>query len=161
MMARLVRITLSVSLVRAAMEELTVEWCESPDNELLDISDKSASDNVLKRFIQVYESFPELWNTASPSYHNKYKRNLALANLLIIYKEIKPDAKVADVRKKINTLRSNCRREINKVKASMQSSGSLENVYKPTSWVFYALKFLHNTECPVTFIEEEESEVRQ
>ena len=30
----------------------------------------------------------------------KYKRNEALAKLLVIYKDIKPDAKVVDVRKK-------------------------------------------------------------
>jgi len=55
----------------------------------------------------LYEQLPELWNSATPSYSNKYKRNEALAKLLLIYKKIKPDAQVVDVRKKINTLRSN------------------------------------------------------
>lgn len=30
--------------------------------------------DCLQRFIAVYESFPELWNKALPSYMNKYKK---------------------------------------------------------------------------------------
>ena len=114
--------------------------------------------SVLKRFILLYE-LPELWNSASPSYSNKYKRNEPLAKLLVIYKEIKRDAKVADVRKKINTLRSNCRRELNRIKAYKRSGSATDEVYKPSSWVFYALKFLHNIECPATLMVDEESQV--
>jgi len=83
--------------------EDAIEWSESPDP---DTSEKNNS-SVLKTFILLYEQLPELWNSASPSYSNKYKRNEALAKLLVIYKEIKADAKVVDVRKKINTLRTN------------------------------------------------------
>jgi len=83
--------------------EDAIEWPESPDP---DTSEKN-NNSVLKTFILLYEQLPELWNSASPSYLNKYKRNEALANLLVIYKEIKADAKVVDVRIKINTLRSN------------------------------------------------------
>jgi hypothetical protein len=89
----------------------------------------------------------------------KCKRNEALAKLLVIHKEMKPDAKLVDVRKKINTLRSNCRRELNKIKASKRSGSGTGEVYKPSSWVFYALKFVHNVECPATLMENEESQV--
>jgi len=138
------------------MEDV-MEWPESPDPNT---SEKN-NNSVLKRFILLYEQLPELWNSASPSYSNKYKRNEALAKLLVIYKEIKRDAKVADVRKKINTLRSNCRRELNRIKASKRSGSGTDEVYKPSSWVFYALKFLHNIECPATLMEDEESQVRK
>ena len=109
-----------------------MDWPESPDP---DTSEKNIN-SVLKRFILLYEQLPELWNSASPSYSNKYKRNEALAKLLVIYKEIKRDAKVADVRKKINTLRSNCRRELNRIKASKRSGSGTDEVYKPSSWCF-------------------------
>jgi len=77
--------------------EDAIDWPESPDP---DTSEKN-NNSVLKRFILSYEQLPELWNSASPSYSNKYKRNEALAKLLVIYKEIKPEAKVVDVRKKL------------------------------------------------------------
>jgi hypothetical protein len=90
---------------------------QSPEPDTNENNNKSA----IKRFIVSYEQLPELWNSAGPSYSNKFKRNEALAKLLVIYKDIKPDAKVVDVRKKINTLRSNCRRELNRIKASKRS----------------------------------------
>jgi len=74
-----------------------IEWPESPEP---DTSEKN-NNSVVKRFILLYEQLPELWNSASPSYSNKYNRNEALAKLLVIYKEIKEDAKVVDVRKKL------------------------------------------------------------
>ena len=83
--------------------EDAIEWPESPEP---DTGEKN-NNSVLKTFILLYEQLLELWNSASPSYSNKYKRNEALTKLLVIYKEIKVDAKVVDVRKKINTLRSN------------------------------------------------------
>lgn len=104
--------------------------------------------DCLQRFIAVYESFPELWNKALPSYMNKYKKKIALEKLLTIYKEIKPNATVKDVTKKLNTLRSNFRRERNKIKSSSRSGAGTDEIYKPTSWVFYALKFLEDTESP-------------
>ena len=74
-----------------------IEWPESPEP---DTSEKN-NNSVVKRFILLYEQLPELWNSASPSYSNKYNRNEALAKLLFIYREIKEDAKVVDVRKKL------------------------------------------------------------
>ena len=62
--------------------EDAIEWPESPDP---DTSEKN-NNSVLKTFILLYEQLPELWNSASPSYSNKYKRNEALAKLLVIYK---------------------------------------------------------------------------
>jgi hypothetical protein len=140
--------------VQAAMED-GGEWSESADTS--EKNNKSA----LKRFIVSYEQLPEPWNSASQSYSNEFKRNEALAKLLVIYKDIKPDAKVVDVRKKLyKTLRSNCRRELNRIKASKRSGSGTEEAYKPSSWVFHALKLLY-IECPTTLMEDEESQVRK
>jgi hypothetical protein len=62
------------------MEDGT-EWPESPN---CDTSEKN-NNRVLKRFILLYEQLPELWNSASPSYSNKCKRNEALAKLSSLF----------------------------------------------------------------------------
>lgn len=92
---------------------------------------------------------PELWNPTSPNYINKTKRNTALDKLLEVYKKIKPTANRVDVRRKINTLRTNYRKELKKILSSKRSGSGTDEVYKPTSYVFYALQFLDKFEQPV------------
>ena len=57
---------------------------------------------------------------------NEYKRKkVAVAQLLEILKELKPEAKEADVSKKLNTLCSNFRRELNHIISSARSGFNL------------------------------------
>ena len=79
---------------------------------------------VLRNFIETYEALPELWNPTNPVYLNKTKRNIALDKLMNIYIKIKPGASRADVRRKINTLRCNYRKELKKVLTSKRNSPS-------------------------------------
>jgi hypothetical protein len=95
------------------------------------------------------EAIPELWNPTSPSYLNKTKKNIALDKLLNIYIKIKPRASHADVRRKINTLRCNYRKELRRIVSSKRSGSSADEVHEPTSWVIYALQFLDKFEQPV------------
>lgn len=67
---------------------------------------------IEKEFILSFESLPELWDKTHTLYCNKYKRNDALRKLLDIYIKVKPGATIEDVKKKINVLRSNYRREL-------------------------------------------------
>ncbi|KAG5870747.1 hypothetical protein JTB14_022000 [Gonioctena quinquepunctata] len=134
---------LNGDLVNAIMEN---ERCET--DAFGELPTGAGDRDCLQRFIEVYESFPELWNKAHPSYSNKYKKNMALEKLLVIFKEMKPNATVKDVTKKLNILRSNFRRELKKIKSSSRSGAGADEVYKPTSWVFYMLKFLEDTESP-------------
>ncbi|XP_044730224.1 uncharacterized protein LOC123293463 [Chrysoperla carnea] len=99
-----------------------------------------------QQFIDLYETLPELWNPKNLAYIDKNKRNQALDKLLTICKKVNKNANREDVRKKINTLRSNYKKEMNKIIASKSSGAGPEDVYKPTSWTFYALKFLQNAE---------------
>ena len=85
----------------------------------------SAKDLILKRFIETHETLPELWNESHASYTNKYKRKVAVSQLLEILKELKPEAKEADVPKNLNTLRSNFRKEFNRIKSSARSGFNL------------------------------------
>ncbi|XP_055633572.1 uncharacterized protein LOC129773929 [Toxorhynchites rutilus septentrionalis] len=103
---------------------------------------------VLKSFITTYEKLHVLWNPTDPNYKNKIKRNAALIKLQAIYVKCKPGATLSDVRRKINTLRSNYRKELNKIEESKRSGAATDNVYIPSSWVFHALKFLNILEQP-------------
>jgi hypothetical protein len=92
--------------------------CEVPVNEAIPEEDDLRNDEVLRNFIETYEALPELWNSSHPSYMNKTKRNLALDKLGNMYRKMKPGANRADVRRKINTFRSNYRKELKKTVTS-------------------------------------------
>ncbi|XP_017477060.1 PREDICTED: uncharacterized protein LOC108367033 isoform X2 [Rhagoletis zephyria] len=103
----------------------------------------------LKEFIIQLESMPELWDPSSKSYMNKIKRTAGHEKLLLILKKINDNATVGDVRKKINSLRSNYRKELKKIIDSKRSGAGTEDVYIPKSWTFNALHFLNKNEKPV------------
>ncbi|XP_055622402.1 uncharacterized protein LOC129765969 [Toxorhynchites rutilus septentrionalis] len=56
---------------------------------------------------------------------------------------------VCDVKRKINTLRSNYRKELKRIEDSKRSGTGADDVYSPSSWVFHALQFLSKFEQPV------------
>ncbi|XP_045446733.1 uncharacterized protein LOC123654921 [Melitaea cinxia] len=96
-------------------------------------------------FILMFESLPVLWDPNHPYYTNKYKRHTALLRLVPILKRTKPDATTIDVKKKINSIRSNYRRELRKVLAT-QDPGDDDEVYEPKIWYFPYLDFLRKLE---------------
>ncbi|KAJ8873886.1 hypothetical protein PR048_024722 [Dryococelus australis] len=77
------------------------------------------NDTQLCAFIELRETLPELWNPDNPSSSNMHKRNVALDKLLVVYKEMKPTATRDDARKKLNSLRTNLRKELKKIESSM------------------------------------------
>ncbi|KAM3960168.1 uncharacterized protein ACR2FA_005799 [Aphomia sociella] len=99
--------------------------------------------NREKKFICAYRNLPILWNTKHPDYSYKHKRKVALHQLLGVYKLTKPTATIFDVRMKINTLRSNYRRELKRVVLSKATADSPLDIYKPKSWSFELLNFLN------------------
>lgn len=115
--------------------------------------------DVLRSFITSFEVLPELWDPNHGSYKNKFRRKESLKKLLPIYKKIKPNANETDVKNKLNSLRTNYRKELKKIIASKRSGSGTEDVYKPTSWVFHALQFLGKSELPVGHHSLEQSEV--
>uniref|UniRef100_A0A1A9WCE1 MADF domain-containing protein n=1 Tax=Glossina brevipalpis TaxID=37001 RepID=A0A1A9WCE1_9MUSC len=96
----------------------------------------------LRAFIQTYRNLPVLWDTSLRDYTNRDKRAEAYQQLVPIYRYLKRDANLEDVKKKINTLRTNYRKEL-KVVESARREG---NVYQPRCWTFYELDFLRNAE---------------
>lgn len=61
---------------------------------------KYANRDIIKNFIETYETLPELWNSLIPAYQNKYNRNSVLNKLLTIYSQTKPYTTIGDLRKK-------------------------------------------------------------
>ncbi|XP_066985173.1 uncharacterized protein [Macrobrachium rosenbergii] len=99
---------------------------------------------VLGEFIEIYKSEPCLWKIKSSDYHDRDKKDAAYRKLVLKLKEIDPDANVNVVKKKINNLRSNVRKEKKKIDSSMKSGASTDNVYKPSLWYFNLFDFIND-----------------
>ncbi|KOB68023.1 Uncharacterized protein OBRU01_18870 [Operophtera brumata] len=102
----------------------------------------------LEEFIEIYKSEPCLWRVKCKEYHDRDKRSAAYGKLIAKLKELEPDATKEDVIKKINTLRSNVRREKKKYDESVKSGASSEDIYKPTLWYFELFDFIGDQDVP-------------
>lgn len=106
---------------------------------------------TLRQFIEKYEGLPSLWNPTDAFYTNKTAKNRAFDELKEIYRKIKPNCTREVVKKKINSLRTNYRKELKKILNSKRSGNGADAVYEPKSWVFYSLQFLDSFEQPVGY----------
>ncbi|CAD1479835.1 unnamed protein product, partial [Heterotrigona itama] len=98
-----------------------------------------------KEFIELYKSFPCLWDVRSKSYMDRNSRNDAINVLVEKCKEINPLSNKDFVNKKIHNMRCSFRRELKKVKQSRSKHTSQDNVYIPSLWYFDILSFI--TDC--------------
>ncbi|XP_026749272.2 uncharacterized protein LOC113510053 [Galleria mellonella] len=109
------------------------------------VDDKNALRSKEREFIvdciHLYRELPALWNVKSKIYHDRLQKTKAYDLLLAKYKEMYPDAKKEDVKRKFNILRTNYRKELKKYIHSMKHGGS---TYKPSLWYFDEMNFLHN-----------------
>lgn len=112
------------------------------------VSESQSEREILEHFIDTYRQLPELWNTTSNDYSNRDKKKEGYIKLLNIYKKVKKDAKIEDVKKKINSLRTNFRKELKKIKDSQRTGSATTDVYEPSSWLFFHLQFLKDVETP-------------
>lgn len=62
-------------------------------------------------------------------------------------KEHDPTANIDLTKRKMNTLRSNFRRELKKQMHSRKSGAGADEIYEPTVWYFKDLDFLKDQEC--------------
>ncbi|XP_049295608.1 uncharacterized protein LOC125770249 [Anopheles funestus] len=100
------------------------------------------SRDFIAEFIEMYKQFPCLWNVNSKEYTDRMKRKLAYDALVMKYQEVHKTATKEEVKKKLYGLRSSYRREMMKLKKSVQSGATVDDVYKPTLWYFYLFDFL-------------------
>lgn len=106
------------------------------------------SEDVMREFIDKYQSHPCLWKVKSSEYMDKNKKEEAFGKLVEVFKQINPDADVNLVKKKINSMRSCFRKEYKRTMDSKRSGTGTDQVYKPTLWYFDLLLFLKDQEIP-------------
>jgi hypothetical protein len=95
------------------------------------------------QLIKVYKSLPALWNKKSKVYNNRTKKNEAYQQLLCKYIEREPNAVKKDVVRKINSLRTNFRKELKRIKDAEKSGTTAQ----PKLWYFKEMKFLYDEEA--------------
>ncbi|KAF5285415.1 hypothetical protein FQA39_LY16669 [Lamprigera yunnana] len=100
--------------------------------------------------IEVYHSLPALWNIKSKDYSNRIKKTEQYNNLLRKYREYYPDADKAQLVKKFNSLRTNFRKELKRIKDSEKSGAETDDIIEPTLWYFEEMNFLVGQEEPST-----------
>lgn len=95
---------------------------------------KAEERTFILEFINLYKSLPALWDAKCREYMNKRLKSNSYNLLLDKYREVHPEATVEDVKKKINILRTNYRREIIRRENSPEIQAKL--------WWWDAMSFL-------------------
>ncbi|KAM4035727.1 uncharacterized protein ACNLHF_014830 isoform 2-T2 [Anomaloglossus baeobatrachus] len=108
------------------------------------------SEQFVRELIELYRSLPCLWLVKSPDYCNKNKKRKAYEKLIALFRQHDPCEKVDEslVRKKIQSLRTVYKKELNKVEKSKKSGAGTDDVYVPSLWYYHLLDFIHNQELP-------------
>ena len=98
------------------------------------MANKLNNEKFWREFIRRYRSLPATWKIKSDLYKNRILKQECYVQLTNKLKEIDPTANINTAKKKINTLRSNYRRELKKVLASEKSGASTNDIYLPSVW---------------------------
>ncbi|GFS03056.1 hypothetical protein ElyMa_006460500 [Elysia marginata] len=121
----------------------------------------------LLELLKLYKTMPVLWKVKSEDYHNRVKKADAYETLLKKYQEHFTTGTLDDLKKKINSLRTNFRNELRKMEKSAKSGAGSEDLYESQAWFVKAMMFLKDQETPATSIStlaennEEEEEITQ
>ncbi|PIO10630.1 hypothetical protein AB205_0052130, partial [Aquarana catesbeiana] len=100
--------------------------------------------DLIGQFIDKYRDMRNLWEVKNPLYRHRPARKASLEKLLQFVKTQVPDADSDFVEKKIGSLRSTYRKELNKIQASMSSGAAAEDVYVPSLWYYNRMRFLED-----------------
>ncbi|PIO09078.1 hypothetical protein AB205_0002470, partial [Aquarana catesbeiana] len=100
--------------------------------------------DFMGQFIDKYRYMHNLWEVKNPLYRNKQARKASLEKLLQFVKMQVPNADIEFVERKIDSLGSTYRKELNKIQASMRSGAAAENVYVPSLWYYTRMRFLED-----------------
>lgn len=94
------------------------------------------------QFIEDYRQHPCLWQVRSPAYKDRIAKVAALHDLLRKTRVKFPSLNMIDIKRKINTIRTQFRREINNLTGAKKSVTSVDEACHPKLWCFPALSFL-------------------
>lgn len=98
--------------------------------------------------LQLYRQHPALWKVKSTEYSDRNLKNDAYKVLIEKYKKVNPMADKESVKKKVNSLRTNYRKELKKVHASYRYGTSIDDIYVSPLWYFNELNFLQDQIMP-------------
>lgn len=110
--------------------------------------EKEGERKFILECIELYRTLPALWNIKSKEYSNRIKKKEQYDQLLQKYKEKYPDADKQQLVKKFNSLRTNFRKELKRIRDSEKSGAGADDIVEPTLWYFEDMKFLIDQEIP-------------
>lgn len=102
----------------------------------------------LEEFIDLYKSYPCLWQTKSKLYHDRPLRKAAYKVLVEKLKEFEPDANKDFVVKKNQQFKKQRPKIKIKYEASVKSGASSDDVYRPKLWYYDMMNFLNDQDTP-------------
>ncbi len=109
---------------------------------------RSLSKEFLTEFIELYKSYPCLWQTKSKDYKDRNKKDKAYGDLLKKLREVEPSADKKKVKDKINSIRGSFRREMKKIEESKRSGKGADEIYSTHLWYYDLLLFTKDQEVP-------------
>ncbi|XP_013106980.2 uncharacterized protein LOC106086739 [Stomoxys calcitrans] len=66
-------------------------------------------------FLELYKTMPSLWDMSSEEYHDKELKKINYERLLQKFRQMEPMASMKEMKRKINVLRTNYRREVKRL----------------------------------------------
>ncbi|XP_042237253.1 uncharacterized protein LOC121876281 isoform X2 [Homarus americanus] len=98
------------------------------------------------RLIDLYRHYPCLWNVKSDMYKDRDKRAAALKGIAEEIMKITASITTRDIKRKIETLRNQYRREMRLVHKSQKLGAGTDEIYRPKLWCFNDLSFLNDSD---------------
>ena len=118
------------------------------DRSNVNMAAKEEDRKFILDVIQLYRELPALWKIKDKIYSDRSKKNAAYETLLAKYRGKRLEASKEDLKKRLNSLRTNYRKELKKVQDSMKSGASMDDVYESTLWYYDEMGFLQDQETP-------------
>ena len=99
-------------------------------------STKDEERKFMLECIDLHRELPALWKVTCEDYSNRVKKEAAYNTLLGKYRERYQDATKEDIKKSLNALRTNFRKELKKVLDSEKSGAGTEDLYESSLWYY-------------------------
>ncbi|XP_064082982.1 uncharacterized protein LOC135198998 [Macrobrachium nipponense] len=96
------------------------------------------------QLIDLYRQHPCLWNVKSDMYKDRAERVAALTAIAAELRKTCVAITTGDIKRKIETLQNQHRREMQLVENSRKSGAGVDDIYIPRLWCFNDLSFLND-----------------
>ena len=101
-----------------------------------------------RHLIDLYREEPCLWNVKTVEYRDRDRKATSLQRIAEPMNNGGWSFSAEDVKKKIDTLRNQHRRERRQLQKSVKSGTGADDVYIPRLWCYDALSFLNDGDDP-------------